>query len=75
MQIINRKNNLFVVDKSLLNNIGKRSENINALYAVIYDEFFGASENKKYSSLTNSQRIQALNDFATDWLRKNNMLV
>lgn len=70
MSIISRKNHLFVIDSTKLNSKGKRIQNKNALYAAIYDEFFGASENKKYKNLTNLDRFNKLNEFATDWLKE-----
>jgi hypothetical protein len=70
MNIINRNNHLFVIDITQLNAKGKKIQNKNALYAAIYDEFFGASENKKYKNLTNLDRFNKLNEFATEWLKE-----
>ena len=74
MNIINRQNHMFVIDSTKLNSLGQKSQNKNALYAAIYDEFFGASENKKYKNLTNLEKFNKLNEFATNWLQKNGFL-
>lgn len=65
-----RQTNQFVLDKTLLSSNAQRTENMNALYVAVYDEFFGASENPKYSKLTPFERIQKLNEFAGKWLKE-----
>lgn len=65
-----RRTNQFVLDTTQLSSDAQRTDNMNALYVAVYDEFFGASENPKYSKLTPLQRIQKLNEFAGKWLRE-----
>jgi hypothetical protein len=66
--IIYRQNKLFKIDDSQINATNKR-EVCNALYAAIYSEFRGASENPIYRNLSNLERLQAVNTFATNWLK------
>lgn len=64
-----RQTNQFVLDKTQLSSSAQRTENMNALYAAVYTEFFGASENPKYMKLTPFERINKLNEFAGQWLK------
>jgi len=65
-----RQTNQFVLDKTQLTSNAQRTENMNALYAAVYDEFFGASENPKYKNLTPLQKFERLNLYAEKWLKE-----
>lgn len=68
--LINHKNNLFVVDKAQLKPEARKPAIINALYAAIYSEFKGAAKHPSYRNLTASERLQAVNNFADVWLKE-----
>ena len=68
-QVIYRKNKLFVIDKEQLKPNARRDEIYNALYAAMYTEFQGASNNPAYSNLNNLEKLDAINAFAYNWLR------
>jgi hypothetical protein len=71
--LVYRQNNMFVIDKSQIKASNK--ENIcNALYAAIYAEFIGASENPNYKKQTNKEKMQSLNTFAQSWLKSRGYL-
>lgn len=70
MAIFYRQNNQFKIDDSKLSQKAKNTQIKNALYAAVYQEFFGASENTKYKDLTLVQRINKLNEFADNWLKE-----
>lgn len=70
--LVKRRNNQFVLDKIFIKdkaNINK-DEICTALYAEMYLEFRGANTHREYSKLTNVQRLEAINSFAKDWLKK-----
>jgi hypothetical protein len=68
MAIFYRYNSEFRIKDSELPNSAKNTAVKNALYAAVYDEFVGASENNKYKNLTTLERINKLNEFAQKWL-------
>ena len=68
MSIFYRQNNQFKIDTTKLSSKANTTQIKNALYAAVYQEFFGASENPKYKDLTLVQRINKLNEFAENWL-------
>jgi hypothetical protein len=70
MAIFYRQNNQFKIDDSKLSQKAKNTQIKNALYAAVYTEFFGASENMKYKDLTLVDRINKLNEFAENWLKE-----
>jgi hypothetical protein len=74
MQIVYREGNYFKIDKKLLPKKSQTLEVINGLYAAIYDEFKGAVDNPKYQNLSYFEKMNKLNEFAEDWLRKRNLL-
>lgn len=63
---------MFVINDKVLPASANKLEIKNALYLAIYMEFSGASKNKKYVNLTNAQKIEAVNQFAAEWLIKGN---
>lgn len=69
-KIIYRKNKLFCIDKSKLKPEAQTPEVCSALYAAIYSEFSGAIYNKDYNNLTSLERLNKLNEFATEWLEE-----
>lgn len=68
--IVNHRNNLFVVDEAQLKPEARKPAIINALYAAIYSEFKGAAKHPSYRNLTALERMQAVNDFANKWLKE-----
>ena len=73
-QVIYRKNKMFMIDKDQLKPDARRDDVYNALYAAIYIEFQGASENKNYSQLTNLEKFNEVNAFAYNWLRTRGLI-
>jgi len=69
-QVIIRKNRRFIINEEQLKPQANKPDICNALYAAIYREFLGASENPKYKDLTPIDRLNKLNEFALDWLKK-----
>lgn len=67
--IIQRRNKLFVIDKSQLKPGIKVDEICVALYAAIYTEFQGASKHPNYSNMTNLEKLSEINSFAYSWLK------
>lgn len=67
--LVYRQNNMFKLDDAQLPTKAKDVIIKNALYADIYAEFLGAQYNAKYSSMNLIQRMQAVNDFASKWLK------
>lgn len=65
-----RQTNQFVLDKTQLGSEAQLVDNMNALYAAVYEEFFGATENPKYKNLTPLQKFQKLNEYAYKWLKE-----
>ena len=70
MNIFYRENKMFKINTSALSEKAKKTEIINALYAAVYEEFKGAITNFKYKDLTPLEKMNKLNQFAKDWLRK-----
>jgi len=68
--LIYRQNRFFKIDTSQLSVKANKSYIINALYAAIYDEFKEAVYNKKYEEMNNFQKMQAINEFALNWLKE-----
>lgn len=68
MSLVYREDKLFKLDESLLPKSAQNVSTINSLYADIYIEFRGASENKKYKSMNLLDRLDAVNQFAINWL-------
>lgn len=66
--IINRKNNMFCIDRSKLSSKANKDEICNAIYAAIYREFAGAATNPAYKGLTNLQKMNRINEFVNKWL-------
>jgi len=69
MALIFRKNRQFIVNVAELKPKAIRVDIINGLYAAIYSEFKGASENNKYKNLTPLELMAKLNEFAYQWLK------
>lgn len=69
VQVIYRKNKLFIIDQDVLKPTARKPEILNALYAELYTEFSGAHYNPNYESLTNLERFNKLNEFANTWLK------
>ena len=65
---------MFCIDKTKLKPEGRKIETMAALYAAIYTEFSGANENKQYEDLTNFDRVQLVNEFALNWLKKRGLI-
>ena len=72
--LVSRKNHRFIIDKSLIKAPGRVDEVCTALYAEIYLEFRGASNNPRYCDLNYIDRLQALNSFAEKWLKERGCL-
>jgi hypothetical protein len=66
--LVYRQNRLFKLEVSELPLKARSIPVQNALYAAIYDEFLDAQINPKYLNTDLVQRIQAVNDFARQWL-------
>lgn len=72
--IVYRKNNRFIIDKSKINSENRVEEICNALYIAVYKEFQGAQNHPSYKNMTNLEKLQAVNDFASNWLSKRGLL-
>lgn len=59
-----------MINKEIIKPHGRREEVYNALYAAIYTEFQGASNNPNYKDLTNLDRLEQINTFAFNWLKQ-----
>lgn len=68
--LIYRQNRLFKIDVAQLPQKARRSDVVNGLYAAVYEEFKGAAYKDDYSQLTYKERMDALNQYAKDWLEK-----
>lgn len=66
--LIYRENRLFKIDNNQLPASANKSFIINALYAAIYEEFAEAINNKKYKEMSNLEKMNAVNEFARQWL-------
>lgn len=69
-KVIYRKNKFFIIDKDKIKPHGRRDDVYNALYAAIYVEFQGASDNPNYKDLTNLDKLEQVNTFAYNWLKQ-----
>lgn len=69
VQVIYRKNKLFIIDQDVLKPTARKPEILNALYAELYNEFSGANYHPNYEKLTNLERFNKLNEFANTWLK------
>jgi len=69
-KVIYRRSKLFIIDKEKLKPHARREEVYNALYAAIYSEFQGASNNPNYKDLTNLDKLEQVNVFAYNWLKQ-----
>jgi len=67
---IYRQSCQFKLDKQLLKPEARRDNICNALYAAVYTEFSGASNNKIYSHLTNAEKLNKVNEFVDKWLKE-----
>ena len=68
--LIYRQNKLFKINIELLPIEARKTKIINSLYAALYFEFRGASENDKYNKMLYTERMEALNNFARKWFTK-----
>lgn len=66
--LVYRQNRLFKLDTDQLPARAKVSSVMNALYAALYEEFLGAQFSGKYGNMDLVTRMQAVNDFASQWL-------
>lgn len=73
-QVIYRQNKMFIIDREQLKPKARSDEICNALYAAIYTEFLGASENPVYKELNNLERFTKINVFANEWLQKRGLI-
>ena len=73
-QIIVRKHNMFIIDKSQLKDKAKKDEICTALYAAIYSQFIGANKHPNYASLTHFERMTKINEYANNWLNERGLL-
>lgn len=69
-QIIFRKNNKFIINKSKLIQKPGIDNACIALYAELFNEFKGASINPKYKNLTPKEKLEKVNEFAFNWLKE-----
>lgn len=60
----------FHINEALIKPEFRQIPVINGLYAAIYEEFKGAIHKDKYSSMTPIEKINEINRFAEDWLKK-----
>lgn len=72
--LIYRKNLKFYINESKIKPQFRKVDVINALYGAIYEEFKGAIHNSKYVNMTPVEKIQQVNIFAEDWLKKRGFL-
>lgn len=68
--LIYRQNNLFKINIEQLPLSARRSDIINTLYAYLYLEFRGAEYSEKYANMTYVERMEAVNQYAREWLNK-----
>ena len=73
-KLIFRKNKVFCIDTTKLKPKANKTDIITALYAAIYTEFSGAVYNSDYSSLTNLEKFEKVNQFANKWLSDRGLL-
>lgn len=69
MSILRRQGAMFVIDDKKLSPKARDIPVKNGLYAAVYEEFFGASENPKYKNLSTLQLFNKMNEFAEKWLK------
>lgn len=68
--LIYRQNRMFKIDQSQLSEKARTSVIINGLYADIYSEFLEAQYSPKYAHMDLKTRIEAVNEFALNWLKQ-----
>jgi hypothetical protein len=68
--LIKRKHGLFIIDQNQLKPKANKTSIINALYGSLYLEFRGANTNPSYCNMTPLEKMQAVNIFATNWLKE-----
>ena len=64
----------FKIDSTVLKTEANRTDIINSLYLAVYEEFKGASDNKRYSNLNPVKKLEKVNAFASEWLNKRGLL-
>ena len=69
MSILRRQGRMFVIDDSKLTPKARDIPVKNGLYAAVYEEFLGASENPKYKHLSTLELFNTMNKFAEKWLK------
>jgi hypothetical protein len=73
-RVVYRHNHRFHINTTRIKSEFRSSSVINGLYAAIYEEFMGASQNEKYKKLTPIEKLDKINEFATKWLEKRGFL-
>lgn len=68
--LIYRQGKLFKIELQQLPVEARNSEVLAELYTALHCEFRGASENIKYAKMTYQQRMEAINQYASNWLVK-----
>lgn len=66
--LIYRQDRMFKIDEAQLPVKARNVAVMNGLYADIYSEFLDANTSPKYASMSLLQRMDAVNDFALNWL-------
>lgn len=66
--LIYRQDRMFKIDQAQLSPKAKAPSVVNALYADIYTEFLDAQYNPKYMNMSLLERMEAVNDYALNWL-------
>lgn len=73
-KIIYRQNKMFCIDKTKLKPQAQKEDIYLALYGAIYTEFLGAIDNQEYANLNSMQKLEKVNEFATNWLNERRLL-
>jgi hypothetical protein len=68
--LIIRKNSMFVIDHAKLKKKARKTPTINSLYGAVYEEFNGAAKNPNYRDMSLKERMEAVNNFAHNWLKE-----
>lgn len=71
--LIYRQGRMFRINGELLSSKANNSQIKNALYMSLHSEFAGAINSEKYRHLTNEQKMQKMNEYAENWLKRNNL--
>lgn len=66
--LIYRQDRMFKIDKDQLPLKAQSPAVMNGLYADIYTEFLEAQYSPKYASMDLRTRMEAVNEFALNWL-------